>query len=126
MDYSAKTAKAEAKIAKYGQKIIWAKVEESGRIDPATGKRPAMWVEKEIMAVKTRPTKEDIGAGLFQGLHMVALIAGNAIDAPDLTDRLRFDGHDWRIREIVKVQPAEECVLYKLGLEDMGLEGADV
>lgn len=120
-DYSKFHALATRLIAEKGMKMIFLHVTKAGdQFDPDTGKYPVAIEEREVMGVLARPTAKELGAGLFQGLRTVALVAGASLEKADLTDRLRFGGHDYGIREIVNVAPAGETILYKFGLEDMG------
>ena len=122
-DYSPQIATARRLIAAKGMAMDYLRVTEEpgGLIDPDTGKRPYTIERTAIVGVRTAPTAEEVQRGLFQGVNMVVLVAGDAIEAADTTVLLQFDGHDWNIKEIQRVAPAEQIILYKFGVTDAGL-----
>lgn len=120
-DYSNFLSLANRLIAKKGMKMTFLHITEvDDFFDPDTGKYPIQIEEKEVMGVKTSPTKEELERGQFQGIKLVVLVAGDNLKNPDTTDMIQFGGHDYDIKEIVKVAPAEDNILYKFGVEDMG------
>lgn len=125
-DYSKFLSLANRLISQKGMKMTFLHVKEIGdAFDPDTGKYPVQIEKKEVMGVRTRPTKEELERGLFQGVKLVVLVAGDNLENPDITDMLQFGGHDYDIKEIVTVAPAEDNILYKFGVEDMGLSDTD-
>lgn len=125
-DYSKFISLANRLIDKKGMKMTYLAISEIGDMfDPDTGKYPVEIEPHEVMGVKTAPTKEELERGQFQGIKLVVLVAGDKLENPDTTDMIQFDGHDYDIKEIVKVAPAEDNILYKFGVEDAGLSGAD-
>lgn len=122
-DFTKFISLADRLISKNGMPMTYLAISEYGKIDPETGKKPVKIIKYEVMGVKTRPTKNELDTGLFQGIKLVILIAGNQLDKPDTTDVIQFDGHDYDIKEIVTVAPAEDNILYKFGVEDAGLSG---
>lgn len=125
-DYSNFIALANRLIDKNGMEMTYLAISELGdTFDPDTGKYPVQIDEKKVMGVKTAPTKADLDRGLFQGLNMVILIAGDKLFNPDKTDIIQFGGHDYDVKEPYAVAPAEDNILWKIGVEDMGLSGVD-
>lgn len=123
-DYSNFLSLANRLISKKGMEITYLHITEvDDFFDPVTGKYPVQIEKKEVMGVKTSPTKEELERGQFQGIKLVILVAGDNIENPDTTDMIQFGGHDYDIKEIVTVSPAEDNILYKFGVEDMGLSG---
>lgn len=123
-DYSNFLSLANRLISKKGMEIIYLHITEvDDFFDPVTGKYPVKIEEKKVMGVKTSPTKEELERGQFQGIKLVILVAGDNLKNPDTTDIIQFGGHDFDIKEIVTVAPAEDNILYKFGVEDMGLSG---
>lgn len=123
-DYSKFLSLANRLISKKGMEITFLHITEVDEFfDPVTGKYPVQIEKKEVMGVKTSPTKEELERGQFQGIKLVVLIAGDKIENPDTTDIIQFGGHDYNIKEIVTVAPAEDSILYKFGVEDAGLSG---
>lgn len=122
-DYSNFLSLANRLIAKKGMKMTFLHITEvDDFFDPDTGKYPVQIEEKEVMGIKTSPTKEELERGQFQGIKLVVLVAGTSLETePDTTDMIQFGGHDYDIKEIVKVAPAEDNILYKFGVEDAGL-----
>lgn len=119
-DYGNFISLANRLIAKKGIAMTYVHVTESGAIDPVTGKRQVAEEAIEFMGVKVSPSATELQAGHFAGVDMVILAPGDAIAKADLTDRIICQGHDCRIREIIRIMPAEVCVLYKFGVKDMG------
>lgn len=122
-DYSDFIELANEMLDEFGMPMKYLAVSEYGKIDPDTGKKPVQIEEYEVMGVKTVPTKTELERGHFQGIKLVALVAGDKLQNPDTTDVMQFDGHDYDVKEIVKVAPAQDNILYKFGLEDAGAIG---
>lgn len=122
-DYSKFISLANKMLDKYGMPMSYLAISEYGKIDPDTGKKPVNIERKEVIGVKTSPTKEELDRGQFKGVTMVVLVAGDKLNNPDTTDVIQFDGHDHDITEIVKVAPAQDNILYKFGVTDVGLTG---
>lgn len=120
-DHSEFIALANEMIAEDGMEMTFCHFEQSGKIDPVTGKRKANASEKPFRGVITKPTKDETAQGRFQNATQVVLAAGDAIQNPAISDKLRFLGHDWEITEILTVEPAGVPVLYKFGVRDAGL-----
>ncbi len=119
-DYSKFIALANRLISKKGMVMKYLAVTEYGKIDPDTGKKPIKVEKYEFMGVRTAPTANELERGLFRGIRLVILAPGDIVDGADTTDVIQFDGHDYDIKEIVTVAPAETVVLYKFGVEDVG------
>lgn len=125
-DYSKFISLANRLIDKKGMKMTYLSISEVGDMfDPDTGKYPVEIEPHEVMGVKTAPTKEDLERGMFAGLKMVILIAGDKLLNPDKTDIIQFGGHDYDVKEPYAIAPAEDNILWKIGVEDMGLSGHD-
>lgn len=120
-DYTKFISLANRLIDKKGMKMTYLAISEVGDMfDPDTGKYPVQIDEQEIIGVKTAPTKEDLERGLFNGLKLVILVAGDKLFNPDKTDIIQFGGHDYDVKEPYAVAPAEDNILWKIGVEDMG------
>lgn len=119
-DYSDFIELANEMLDEFGMPMKYLSVTEYGKIDPDTQKKPVEIEEHEVIGVKTSPTKEELERGFFQGIKLVALVAGDKLKNPDTTDVMQFDGHDYDVKEIIKVAPAQDNILYKFGLEDAG------
>lgn len=125
-DYSSFLSLANRLIGKKGMEITYLHITEvDDFFDPVTGKYPVQIEEKKVMGVKTSPTKEELERGQFQGIKLVILVAGDSLKNPDTTDMIQFGGHDYDIKEIVTVAPAEDNILYKFGVEDAGISGTE-
>lgn len=125
-DYSSFLSLANRLIGKKGMEITYLHITEvDDFFDPVTGKYPVQIEEKKVMGVKTSPTKEELERGQFQGIKLVILVAGDNLKNPDITDMIQFGGHDYDIKEIVTVAPAEDNILYKFGVEDAGISGTE-
>lgn len=124
-DYSTKAAKAKRKLRKKGMPMIYVSITEdtTGMIDPDTGKYPVTVERIPFYGVKTQATVEEVQAGHFQDVSWVVLAPGD-VTATDTTDVLQFDGHDWDIVELVPVAPAEQVIVYQLGVKDAGETGS--
>lgn len=125
-DYSDFIELANELLDEFGMPMTYLAVTEYGKIDPDTGKKPVQIERKEVIGVKTSPTKEELDRGQFQGISMVVLVAGDKLKNPDTTDVIQFDGHDHDITEIVNVAPAQDNILYKFGVVDAGLAGNSI
>lgn len=126
-DYSKFIALATRLIDKKGMKMTFVHVTElDDFFDPDTGKYPVEIEPHEVMGVKTSPTKEDLERGMFNGLKLVILIAGDKLLNPDKTDIIQVGGHDYDVKEPYAISPAEDNVLWKIGVEDMGESGNDI
>lgn len=123
-DYAKFIALAQRLIAKKGMPMTYLRVTEYGRIDPDTGKKPVRMEKYEFTGVRTAPTANELERGLFRGIRLVILVPGDIVPKADSTDVIQFGGHDYDIKEIVTVAPAESIVLYKFGVEDVGESGA--
>lgn len=119
-DYSSSLSLANRLIAKKGMEIVYLRREISGEIDIKTGKRPVRITESRVMAVLSRPTREEIAEGHFQGVGQTVLVPGDAVKNPAISDRLRFSGREWEITEILEIAPGGTPVLYKLGVREAG------
>lgn len=125
-DYSSFLSLANRLIGKKGMEITYLHITEvDDFFDPVTGKYPVQIEEKKVMGVKTSPTKEELERGQFQGIKLVIIVAGDNLKNPDTTDMIQFGGHDYDIKEIVTVAPAEDNILYKFGVEDAGISGTE-
>lgn len=123
-DYAKSLALAQRMIAQKGMPMTYLSITEYGRIDPDTGKKPVRVEKSEFMGVRTAPTANELERGRFQGIKLVILAPGDIVAKADTTDVIQFGGHDYDIKEIVTVAPAETVVLYKFGVEDVGVSGA--
>lgn len=119
-DYAKFLALAQRLIAKNGMPMTYLSITEYGRIDPDTGKKPIKVEKYEFMGVRTSPTANELERGQFQGIKLVILAPGDIVDGSDTTNVIQFGGHDYDIKEIVTVAPAETVVLYKFGVENVG------
>lgn len=122
-DYSADINLAYEMLNEFGMPMTYLSITEVGRIDPDTGKRPVTVEKVELYGVKTAPTVAEVQRGQFQGLSLVVLAPGGVINGADITDVIQFDGHDYDIKEIVSIAPAEKVILYKFGVQDAGKIG---
>lgn len=120
-DHSEFVALANEMLGEDGMEMVFLHLKQDGKIDPVTGKRPVTVMETRFMGLVTRPTKDETAAGRFQNVTKVVLAAGDAIRQPAISDKLRFLGHDWEIREILEIAPAGVPVIYKFGVRDAGL-----
>jgi len=125
-DYSIQIATAQRLIRQKGMPMTFMSVTEYGDVDPVTGKRPVQVTLTDMYGVRTQPTAEEIQRGQFQDVTFVILVSGDAIPAADTSDVIRFGGRDYDIKEILRVAPAEQVILYKFGVRDVGPAGSSI
>ena len=124
-DYSEEIALAQELLDEFGMPMTYVSITEdtTGMIDPETGKYPVTIERSPFVGVKTQPTAQEVQAGRFQNVSLVVLAPGDAVAEADTTDVLQFDGRDWDVTEVRPVAPAEQVILYKLGVQDAGSLG---
>ncbi len=119
-DYSSQIATARNMIQEKGMAMVYV-IETSGGKDPNTGyPLPAQRIETDIYGLKTKPTTQEITAGLYAADAVIVLVAGDMVDDPSTVGTLEFSGHSWSIEAIASVAPAEQTILYKMSVKDAG------
>lgn len=121
-DYSAAIAKATAKIREKGMPMTFVRVDESEEYDPVTDSYPATETNVPMYGLKTSPTVDEVQGGTFSAGSMIVLMSGEGFETrPDTTDYLVFSEKRWDITAIKPVAPAEQAILYKFQVEDIGM-----
>lgn len=120
-DYSAAIAKATAKIREKGMPMTFVRVDESEEYDPVTDSYPTKEVPFPMYGLKTQPTVDEVQGGIFSAGSMIVLMSGEGFEKqPDTTDYLMFSEKRWDITAIKPVAPAEQDILYKFQVKDIG------
>lgn len=121
-DYSAAIAKATAKIREKGMPMTFVRVDESEEYDPVTDSYPVTETKVPMYGLKTSPTVDEVQGGTFSAGSMIVLMSGEGFEKqPDTTDYLVFSEKRWDITAIKPVAPAEQAILYKFQIEDIGM-----
>lgn len=120
-DYSAAIAKATAKIREKGMPMTYVRVDESEEYDPVTDSYPTTETKVPMYGLKTSPTVDEVQGGTFSAGSMIVLMSGEGFEKqPDTTDYLVFSEKRWDITAIKPVAPAEQAILYKFQVKDIG------
>ena len=113
MDYSARAAKAKAKIASYGREVVY--VRKRGAYDPVSGRVEAENGETVIHGLLTSPKEAVLAAGTIRIGDMWLLISGASLqEMPATGDIVRIGAEEWRVEGITAVMPDGTPILYKI------------
>lgn len=113
MDYSAKIARAEEKIALYGREVVY--VRKGGSYDPISGNLEANDEELKINGLLSKPDEKALASGTIQIGDMWLLVSGLSLhESPQPGDIVRICADDWRVEGASMVSPDGTPILYKI------------